>query len=78
MVSTLTKMFYLLDVSNEFEVGIIELLEHHRISALVGMTLEGIPPERLLYHPLVWVQDTLLLDTQHSTQLLKLPVIDKF
>ena len=65
--------FYLLNVSNELEVGVIELLEHHRVSALVRMTLEGVPPERLLYHLPVRVQDTLLLHPEHGTQLLKLP-----
>ena len=46
---------HLSDVTNEFIVSIIEFLEHHRVSALVWMTLERCPPEGLLDDPLVWV-----------------------
>ena len=52
-------------MSDELEVGIIELLEHHRVSALVRMTLEGTFPERLLYLLPVRVQATQLLHPQH-------------
>ena len=64
-------------MSNELVVCIIELLEHHGVSSLVRMTLEGVPPERLLYHLPIRVQDTLLFDPQHGTQLLKLPIVEK-
>ena len=74
LICTLTKEVYLLDVSNELEIGIIELLEHHWISALVGMTLEGAFPERLLYLLPVWVQTTKLLDSQDRAELSKFSV----
>ena len=57
--------FYLLNVSNELEVGIIELLEHNWISALVRMTLQGTFPEGLLNLLPVRIQATQLLHPQH-------------
>ena len=37
-------------MANELVVRVIDLLEHHRVSALIRMTLESSSSERFLYH----------------------------
>ena len=69
-----TVWFYLLYVSNELEVGIIELLEYHRISSLIRMTFQGTFPECLFYFLPVRIQAAQLLYPQNRAELIKFPL----
>ena len=56
---------HLSNVSYQFVVSIIELLEHHWVSALVWMALESRLPERLLDHFSIRSEAALLLHPQY-------------